>query len=213
VANPYCAARAVGSRVFFQGGEISALVAGPGEVLRVSEADRVSVGLAQVRRVLERELFGLVHVVFAPAVPRPLLLALVRLRNRSQELVQLDYSELWDLPGGALRVYPGACERTTPAGDRALADAGMSIRAHTPDPPPRDGLALTLRLVLPPDSQRELAFAYAAPDPGEPAAAMVQAWRGDVAGELARTVRRWQARFPAPNTLDAYRVEVSSWSG
>ena len=72
MANEACAARVSGSRVWFEGGAIDALVAQGGEVLRTAAPRATSCGLAQVRRLLEGPSLRVLHVVFAPAWPRPL---------------------------------------------------------------------------------------------------------------------------------------------
>jgi hypothetical protein len=180
------------------------------ELLRTARPDALSCGLAQVRRRVETQTLALLHLVFAPAPPRPLLLGLVRLENRSEELLELRYSELWDLPGREIRADEGACLCDTDDGARALADAGAVIRGRAPQPLPTRGLALDLELALPPGARRELQFAYAAPEPGEDPAGLVRAWRGDVAAELVRTASLWSTRLAgAPNSVEAYRVEVS----
>lgn len=150
-------------------------------------------------------------MVFAPAAPRPLLLGLVRLANDAAEPVELSYTELWGVPGSRVRQEAGACICDTEAGERALADASLAVRGRVPDPLPRAGLALELRLPLPPRSVRELAFAYAAPPAGESPGLLVRAWRGDVRHELRRVARAWLARAPGPNSLAVYRVEASRW--
>lgn len=165
-----------------------------------------------MRRLLEAPSLRLVHVLFAPASPRPLLLGLVRLENTGRRLLQLEYTELWDIPGGPARREEGACVCVTPDGERALADAGAGVRGRALDPPPATGLALSLRLALPPGERRELGFAYVAPAAPEPAAPLVRAWRGEVRAELERTTARWLARLGrTANIVEAYRVEVSKW--
>lgn len=163
-----------------------------------------------MRRRIETPELALVHVLFAPQRARPLLLALVRLENRGGELLDLAYTELWDLPGRAIRAHEGACACDTEQGARALADAGAGIRGRAPDPLPRSGLALELRVQIPPGERRQLSFAYAAPEPDEDPAVLVRAWRADVAHELVRTVRVWSQRLgEQTNSVAAYRVEVS----
>lgn len=189
-------ARIEGRGVLLDGGRIDALVVSRLGVCRTSAA-KPRVGLAQLRRYCQLDLLDLVHVVFAPVEPRPLLLGLVRLRNRSSEPLLLTHTELWEVSEGSFGAAEGACERTGPSGVRALADVGSVVRARVPEPAPTRGLALDTPLVLPPDSIRELHFAYAAPPSGEPAAPLVRAWRGDVATELVRTVRFWSAQVGA----------------
>ncbi len=140
----------------------------------------------QARRSLHTRHVRTTHVVFAPRSPRPLLLGLARLENSSEELIWVDYTETWDVPAGTYRAALGACERRTPDTIWALADASAVLRANPPDPPPRVGLALDLRLALPASSRRELCFAYVRCTPPEEPANLVRAWRGDVAKELER---------------------------
>ena len=149
-------------------------------------------------------------MIFAPTAARPLLLGLVRVRNGSNELVRVDYTELWDLSGERVPSGAGAATCRLPAGKRALADAGTAIRARLPKRRLEHGLALELVLPLPPRATRELWFCYAAPGPDESAATLVRAWRGQVAGELARC---WRAYPHEPNSVAAYRVQALQWSG
>ncbi len=209
LANGVCSARALADRVYFEGGRIDALVACEGTLLRTAQPDATHYGLAQVRRRVETRDLAMVHVLFAPIAPRPLLLGLVCVENASAQLLQLAYTELWEVQGTNMRAAEGACVCDTPGGRRALADASSVIRGRPPDPLPRAGLALELRISLPPGGRRQVAFAYAAPEPREDPSQLVRAWRADVAGELVRTVRAWRKRLrPAPNTVEAYRVEV-----
>ncbi len=148
----------------------------------------------------------IVHVVFAPAAPRPILLGLVRLENRGARPLRLQYSEVWGVEGSDYRTGPGACSCETSEGTRALADASSAVRARPPDSAPRRGLALDLPLVLPPDSRRPLCFAYAAPEPGEGPELLVRAWRGEAAGELERSVAGWLERLETESDpIAAYR--------
>lgn len=142
--------------------------------------------VGQARRSLRTRDVRATHVVFAPRVPRPLLLGLARLENSSEELIWVEYTETWDVPAGPYRRAPGACERRTPETIWALADASAALRAHPPDPPPRVGLALDVHLALPAGSRRELSFAYVRCTPPEEPSDLVRAWRGDVARELVR---------------------------
>ena len=212
MANPACAARALPGSVYFEGGEINGLALADGEVLRTAEPDATRYGLAQVRRRVTGESLALVHVLFAPVRRRPLLLSLVRIANTSGELIELRYTELWDVAGTGIRRAEGACVCDVAGGERALAEAASAVRARAPEPLPRAGLALVVRLPLPPGARRELAFAYVAPGAGEPAAPLVRAWRGDVAVELERCAAHWQQRLAgSPNRIEAYRVEGSEW--
>jgi hypothetical protein len=132
-------------------------------------------------------------VLFAPAPARPIRLALVWLQNAGPELLIVDYTETWDLERCGYRVGEAAAIAETPDGPRILADVSVAARARPPREPPALGLALDLRLALPAGARRPLSFAYAAPDPDEEPAALVRAWRGDVAAELQRTLRAWRA--------------------
>lgn len=181
--------------VSFAGAPIDALVLSEGAVHRTAEPTEVRYGLAQVRRIVEADALRIVHVVFAPLEPRPILLGLVRLANGADRPLGVEYVELWDVEGEAYRTAPGACERRAPGGSRALADAGAALRAEPPDRPPSRGLALELTLVLPPRSTRTLTFAYAAPGPEERTELLIRAWRGRVANELVAVVRAWTARL------------------
>ncbi len=175
-------------------------------MFRTADPDSTRFGVAQVRRLLVALPLRVAHVVFAPAAPRPLLLGLVRLENRGARPLSLHYSELWGVEGSDYRTAPGACSCETSGGTRALADAGSVVRGRPPASAPRAGLALDLRLVLPPDSRRHLCFAYAAPEPGEGPELLVRAWRGDVAGELERSVASWLERLSTElDAVAAYR--------
>lgn len=210
VANAERSALATAAGVGFEGGRIDALCAVGGEVLRTAAPTSLCSGIAQVRREVVSSRLRLLHVLFAPARARPLLLGVARLENRTDEPALVHYAETWAVGAPAARAGPGACEAVTPAGVRALADASAAIRAVTPDPLPRAGLALDVRVVLAPGARRHLDFVYAAPDPGQPAAPLVVAWRGDVAAELVRTVARWRARLgPGADPVAAYRAAVN----
>jgi hypothetical protein len=147
-------------------------------------------------------------VLFAPIDPRPLLLAVVEIENYSDVPLRVDYTELWDVAGEATRAEPGACVCKTAAGQRALADASIAIRAEAPDPLPRRGLALELRLGLPAGTRRQLAFAYVAPSLNEDPSVLVQAWRGEVRSTLERTVARWLEQLEGPDPIDSYRQQL-----
>lgn len=176
-------ARALADGVYLEGGAINGIAVGD-EILRTSEASLIRCGTAQVRRQVSGTSLQLLHVTFAPAVERPLLLSLVRFANTGRELVSLDYTEIWGLPCQDAHEEVGAHVARLPAGERALAEVSTAVRAHVPEPPPRFGLALTLRLTLPPASRRQIGFAYVAPADPEPAAPLVRAWRGDVESSL-----------------------------
>lgn len=153
----------------------------------------------------------MVHLVFAPFRSRPLLLGLARIENQSERLLSVRYTELWDVRGEDIHEAEGACVCQTAAGPRALADASAAIRGRAPQPLPRVGLALDMTFALPAGARRQLAFAYAAPQPGDNPAALVRAWRGDVAAELQRTVKAWLARTDrGEDPLEAYRGKLDA---
>jgi hypothetical protein len=196
--------------VFFGGGRIDAqLLCGP-EVLRTSDPAETRCGLAQVRRLLQGERVRAAHVVFAPEVARPLLLALVRVHNASAEARVVDYTEIWEVGAGVYTAAPGGAELATAAGRRALAEVSSAIRGRAPEAAPPGGLALALRIPLPAGAVRELAFAYAAPDAGDDAGALIRAFRGHVRAELVRTVRRWQCVVDAADPVADYRRRAAT---
>ncbi len=196
----------------FKGGRIDAQILCEGEILRTAEPVSRGFGLAQARRLLGGPRLSALHVVFAPLEPRPLLLGLVRLRNGADEPLIVSYTELWEVRAGSYRTAPGAAELSGPEGVRALAEVGSVIRARAPEPAPSRGLALDLCIPLPPRATRYLSFAYAAPEPGEEAGALVSSWRGDAATELARAVRGWRQRLgDCPDPIGAYRREAGSF--
>jgi hypothetical protein len=197
--------------VYLSAGRIDALVICRGQVLRTSDPRRTRFGLAQVRRELAAGALRVLHLVFAPDAARPILLGLVRLENGGDEPLALDYTETWEVEGGDYRAAAGACERHTPDGARALAEVSLAVRARPPEPAPRAGLALELRLLLPPRARRELHFAYAAPGPGDPPAELVRAWRGRVLAELERTAAIWSGRVAGASApVQAYRAQAGS---
>ena len=197
----------------FAGGCIDALALCEGDVLRTADPDSVSFGVAQVRRGIFSRKLSLLHLVFAPAAPRPLLLGVVCLNNRTAEPVGLDYTELWDVMGEDYQAGSGASSCRTPEGIRALADVSMAVRTVALESPGLQGLALHVRIVLPPNSFRHLFFAYAAPPPEEDPALLVRAWRGDVLQELERTVARFEEGLPAnAEPVAAYRASVVTLS-
>lgn len=210
VGNSSCVAHAIQGGVYFEGGRIDALIRCAGELFSTSRADATLFGLAQVRRRIELPSLAVEHLIFAPLHPRPLLLALVRLLNKGDRPVVVDYTETWAVSGSEVREAAGACLCETPEGQRALADAGLVVRGRAPDPLPRAGLAVDLRLPLPPGEIRQLSFAYAAPDSGNEAAPLVRGWRGAAEAELARTVAGWVERLAAEEDLiDAYRRNLT----
>jgi hypothetical protein len=199
--------------VFLSAGRIDALIVCRGNVLRTANPLRTRFGLAQVRRDLAAGALSAVHVVFAPDAQRPLLLGLVRLANAGGEPLALEYTETWAVSGSEYRAAAGACERRTADGIRALADVSFALRASAPERAPRDGLALQLRMLLPPRSLRELHFAYAAPGPDEPAGGLIRAWRGTVPDELARSAAHWLEQLAgSENPVADYR-ECAARSG
>jgi len=209
VANGVAHARCDHASLSFSGGRIDALVSCEGRLLRTSAPDSVHAGLAQVRRGLVSRELAVLHVVFAPMRPRPVLLGLVQLANRTAQPIRLRYSELWDLRGRDPRAEDGACVCWIGEREHALADAGLVIRSRAPEPLPEVGLALDVELVLPPEARRRLVFAYVAAEPDDRAAALVRAWRGDVQDELTRTVASWLARAGGPaGALELYRDKV-----
>lgn len=211
LANGACVGFAERNGVFFQAERIDAQVLVGGNVLRTAEPASTRVGVAQVRRLLAGGPLEIVHVVFAPDVPRPLLLGLVRLRNTGSEPLVLDYTELWGVGGGTYRSTAGAAERSGDNGTRALVDLSSAIRSRAPERL-TDGLALDLRVPVPAHQTRELAFGYAAAPPGEDAGHLTRAWHGDVARELERTSGAWLARLAAvageTGAVAAYRAEA-----
>ncbi|MBW2281137.1 MAG: hypothetical protein JRG76_12895 [Deltaproteobacteria bacterium] len=210
IGNAACSGIATPGGVWFESGRLDAVVHWPGGWLRTSYADRMDVGLGWARRCVFGEGLSLEHLVFAPAEPRPLLLGLAAIRNSTAKPVVVDYCEIWDVTGSDPSSAPGACIRETGAGRRALADAGIAIRARAPDPAPQTGLALDLRLPLPAHTTRELSFAYAAPGPNEDPAALVQGWRGQVHAALDSMVSGWLERLAdAPDPLAAYRNAIA----
>jgi hypothetical protein len=195
--------------VYLSASRIDALLTCNGRVLRTSQPLRTRFGLAQVRRELEAGALRAVHVVFAPDAARPILLGLVRLHNASDEPLVVDHVETWEADGSDFRALPGACERRTPDGVRALADVSLVVRARAPESAPRAGLALEARVLLPPRSTRELHFAYAAPGPDDFPEALVRSFRGQVPGELARSVRAWRERLgETASPIEAYRLRA-----
>jgi len=184
--------------VTFAGGRIDALVRSEGAVLSTRTPEVTLFGVGQVRRLLRTPALELLHVVFAPTAPRPALLALVRIQNRTNEPLALEYTETWDVPAGEYRVAPAACERRFGGHVLALAEASAVSRAIAPDAAPTRGLALDVTLAVPAGARRHLAWAYAAVAEEEDAGELVRAWRGEVADELLRAGR-------AVGSVEAYR--------
>jgi hypothetical protein len=189
LANAACRALADGRGVVFAGGKIEALVRAEGNVLSTSTSSATEYGVAQVRRALELRNLRIVHVLFAPTSPRALLLSWVRLENRGDEPLALEYTETWDVPNGVYATAQAACERRFGGHVFALADCAIVARAEPPATPPARGLALDLRMALPPASRRHLAFAYVAIPEEEDAGELVRAFRGEVGTELERIGR------------------------
>ena len=179
-------ALASASGITFAGGRIDALVRAEGSVLSTREPQATLFGVAQVRRVLRAASLSLLHVVFAPASARALLLGLVRLENRGDEPLAVEYTEMWDVSLGEYRVAHAACERRFGGHVFALAEASSVTRAHAPDAAPVRGLALDLTVAVPPRARRHLEFAYVALPEEEDAGEVVRAWRGAAAAELER---------------------------
>jgi hypothetical protein len=196
---------ATAAAVTFAGGRIDALVRSEGIVLSTSHPLATLFGVGQVRRALRTPALDLLHVVFAPLAPRPALLGLVRLENRSDETIALEYTETWDVRAGDYRVASAACERRFAGHVLALAEASSASRAVAPEAAPTRGLALDVTLALPPRARRHLAWAYVAVAEEEDPAEVVRAWRGEVANELARVGR-------AAESVEAYRA-LGRYSG
>jgi hypothetical protein len=177
-----------------------------GAVLTTREPEQTLFGVAQVRRVVSARAVKVTHVVFAPDSPRALLLGLARIESTSDELVAVEYTEIWDLPRGEYRDAPAACERRFGGHVFALAEASDVTRAQAPAAEPARGLALDVTLALPARARRHLAFAYVALPEDEDAGGLVRAWRGRVAEELERIGRsglsvaayRELGRYPGP---------------
>ena len=206
VANEAARALADPGGVVFAGARIDALVRCEGLVLSTREPLLTLFGVAQVRRALRGRSLALAHVLFAPPSPRAILLALVRLENRGDAPLAVEYTETWDLPAGDYRVAPAACERRFGGHVFALAEASDVTRSHAPDQAPTRGLALDLTVALPPRARRHLAFAYVALAEEEDAGELVRAWRGQVAAALVeiggsgQSVADYRAlgRYPGP---------------
>ncbi len=170
----------------FAGGKIEALVRAEGAVLSTSSASVTEYGVAQVRRGLETRDLRVLHVVFAPATPRTLLLGWVRLENSGSEPLAVEYTETWDVPTGVYSTASAACERRFGGHVFALADCAMVARAEPPAQPPTCGLALDLLLALPPGARRHLAFAYVAVAEEDDPGSLVRAFRGEVEKALVQ---------------------------
>ncbi len=212
MANTVARARARAGEVVFAAARIDGLVLCDGDVLRTRTPDETHFGVAQVRRVLRRKNLQMVHLVFAPWGDRPIVFSLVRLRNTSDEPLPLQYTETWDVSQGEYVAGEAACERRWITAETfALADVGTALRAQPPEPPPNAGLALDLRMALPPQSDRQLSFAFVAAQGEEDPATLVRAWRGDVPRELARTLARWERELgtAGSNSVEAYRRLIS----
>jgi hypothetical protein len=205
VANAAARARATREGVTFAGGRIDALVRCDGAVLATRDPDTTLFGVGQVRRTLEARGLRVTHVVFAPAAQRPILLGLAQIESLSDELLAVEYSELWDVPRGEYRVAPTACERRFGGHVFALAEASDVTRSRAPEHEPARGLALDVTLALPPRARRNLSFAYVAVPDEEDPGGLVRAWRGLVPEELERVgvsapsvaAYRERARYPA----------------
>lgn len=205
---------AFGERVLFAGGRIDLLAMCEGAVYRSAEPRGVRFGLAQVRRLCVGAELRILHVLFAPVEPRPVLLGLAHLTSLVDRPLRIDYTELWDVPDGDWAPVVGGCERRTGEQVRVLADAGAVLRARAPGEPLSRGLALEVALALPPRATRRLAFVYAAPPPHEDAGRLVRAWRGSVAEELERVARTWMARLGSDAAaVSAFRASLQAHTG
>ncbi len=203
------AACAGAGRVTFRGGRIDAQLLCEGSVLRTANATEWCCGLAQVRRLLDVGALAVVHVVFAPAVSRAVMLGLVRLHNTGAEPLVVEYTELWEVGVGAYRVVPGGCERDEGQARLALADLSSVIRARAPREPPGRGLALDVTFAIPGGQTRQLTFGYLAPESDGDPGLLARAFRGEVAAELERTARLWLQRLDATSEpVAAYRRAV-----
>jgi hypothetical protein len=192
--------------VYVDGARVDALAAAAGAILRTSAASAHYYGLGFVLRVCESPALRLEHLLFAPQRPRPILFAHVILQNRLDEVLVVQYSELWDLACRAAIAHAGACSAHTERGLRVLAEVDAAIRAHAPEGLDR-GLALDVRLALPPGAQRPLSFAYVLPDREDDHGSLVSAWRGRVQEELETTLAEFHARFAdRSDPLGAYRA-------
>jgi hypothetical protein len=176
----------------FAGGRIDAIILSGGAVHRTAQPTGIAEEGPALRRTIEADALRVEHVLFAPSRPRPLRLSLVQLRNAGSDLLIADYTETWDLARSGYRVGEAAAIAETSDGPRVLADASAVPRARPPREPPALGLALDVRLALPPGARRPLCFAYVAPGPDDEPAALVRAWRGDVAAELERSLQAWR---------------------
>ena len=211
VANARCRAIVDAGGLHFAGGSIGALVVCRGRVLRTAEPDLTAYGIAQVHRGLGAGALRVLHTVFAPAAERTLLLSLVRLENRGEELLPVEYTELWDVRGEDYACSPGGVERRGVDGLRLLGDLSVGVQSRAPETAPEHGLALDLSVVIPPGSRRELCFGYACADPEEPPGPILRAWRGEVRAALATSVRDWLERLPgASDPIRAYRALASA---
>lgn len=184
IANAACRGLADARGVVFAGGRIEALVRAEGSVLSTSTPDSTHYGVAQVRRALATNALRVLHVVFAPAAKRALLLAWVRLENRGTEPLAIEYTETWDVPAGDWTTAQAACERRFGGHVFALADCAMVVRAEPPAQTPTRGLALDLQFAVPAGARRHLAFAYVAVPEEEDPGALVRAFRGEVGASL-----------------------------
>ena len=168
--------------------------------------------MAQVRRFLSGGFLQVVHVVFAPVTPRPVLLSVVRLKNRGVGPVQVNYTEFWDVRGKEYRASSGACSCQAGERLRVLGDVALAVRSNAPEASTHSGLALDLQIVLPPNSRRHLCFAYATPEPDENAALLVRTWRGEALAELERTVVNFVSHLkPGTDAISAYRTRVATF--
>ena len=213
IANASIRGAATPDGLFLAASRIDAFAAFAGELASTTHGAsvRTELGVAQARRTVAASRLSLLHLVFAPARDRPILLAIARLRNRTAEPLLVRYSELWDVRGVSVTAADGVCVGETHGLWLGLADVSAVIRAQPPDPLPPDGLALDVPIVLPPREERQIYFAYACAEDQIELASLVRAFRGDVPAELARTVSLW-SRGAHPDAIDAYRAAYARGS-
>jgi hypothetical protein len=209
VGNAAVAAWVRAGAVTLDGARVDAFATAAGSILRTSSPAATYCGLGLVLRVCESAELRIEHLLFAPERPRPIVFARVCLQSLAEELLLVSYSELWDLPCRSRSAEEGASSGETERGVRVLADLDAVIRGRAPQGL-ECGLALDVRVPLPPGERRALAFAYVLPAAAERPGPLVGAWRGDVEAELerARAVRR--ARFAGcAHPLAAYRAQFA----
>ena len=97
---------------------------------RASRSRRSSVSRRCGARCARRALDAAARGVRAARRRARSLLGLVRLENRSDEPLALEYTETWDVPAGEYRVASAACERRFGGHVFALAEASAVTRAR-----------------------------------------------------------------------------------